>query len=148
MIWATTDDVRTYLRTSLPDTVLDEDLARDIERAARTLDAKVIRWPVLDENTGRALDVGQRGHIVAAVSEVIRARRKAEALEEALGGDGIVEIIAAGGSIKAQSLSVSGGSKSGGGGGALIGKAANRLPAEAVEALQAAGLIGGSVAGG
>lgn len=145
MIWATPGEVRAYLEEDdIPELVTDEQLLAVIEQCARTLTTKVIRWPVLDEETDRAEDAEQREHIVAAVAETVKARYQAKKLEQQLGGTGLVEVIAAGGSVTAGKLSVSGGSKSGGSGGAKIGQSADRLPVEAREALLAANLIGGS----
>lgn len=144
MIWATPGEVRAYLEDGdIPETTTDEQLQATIDRCVRTLTTKVIRWPVLDEETDRAADEEQRGHIVAAVAETVKARYEAKTLESQLGGTGLTEVIAAGGSVTAGKLSVSGGSKSGGSGGAKIGQSANRLPIEAVEALLAADLVGG-----
>jgi hypothetical protein len=142
MIWATVGEVRNYLDDSeIPEGVSDEQLQAMIDRCARTLTTKVIRWPVLDEGTQRAEDVEQRGHIVAAVAECVKARYAAKTLAQQLGGDAVVELIAAGGSVKAQSLAVAGGSSNTRG--AKIGQAADRVPIEAIEALLAANLIGG-----
>lgn len=145
MIWATVAEVRNYLDDDdIPAGTEDAAVQKMIDRCVRTLDSKVIRLPVLDEDTDRAAEEAQRGHIVAAVAETVRARYAARALEQQLGGAEMVEIIAAGGSIKAQSLAIAGGSSSSRG--AKVGQAADRLPIEAVEALLAANLIGGGVA--
>lgn len=147
MIWATVDEVRGYLDDDdIPAGTSDAAAQKVIDRCARTLDSKVIRWPVLDDETGQAADEVQRGHLVAAVSECVKVYYEAKSLEASLGGAGLTEIIAAGGSVTAGKLSVSGGSKSGGSGGAKIGRSADRLPIEAIEALSLANLIGGSVA--
>jgi hypothetical protein len=147
MIWATVAEVRNYLEPGdIPTGVDDAAVQRRIDRASRTLAAKVIRWPILDDTAERAENEAQRGHIVAAVAECVKAHYEAEALEESVGGSGMVEVIAGGGSITAGKLSVSGGSRGSGGSGARIGRAADRVPIEAYEALQLAELIGGSVA--
>lgn len=144
MIWATPGEVRTYLDDDeIPENTSDEKLQAMIDRCARTLGAKVIRWPVLDDDTDRAADEQQRKDIVAAVAEVVKARYAAKSLEQQLGGEAIVEVIASGGSIKAQSLAVAGGSSNSRG--AKIGQAADRVPLPAIEALLAANLIGGGV---
>lgn len=146
MIWATVSEVRAYLESEdIPASVNDVALQRRIDKTSRTLEAKVIRTPILDE-TDRAADEAQRGHIIAAVGECVKAHYEEEALKASLGGAGNVEIIAGGGGIVAGKLAVSGGSKSGGGSGARIGKSADRVPIEAYEALQLAELIGGGVA--
>ncbi|SER95163.1 hypothetical protein SAMN05216188_11849 [Lentzea xinjiangensis] len=146
MIWATVAEVRGYLDAGdIPAGTEDSAVQRMIDRCARTLGAKVLRWPVLDEETDRAADEEQRGHIVAAVAETVKARFEAQQLAQQLGGEGLTEVIAAGGSVTAGKLSVSGGSKSGGSGGAKIGRSADRVPVEAIEALLAANLLGGGV---
>lgn len=147
MIWATVAEVRDYLDAEdIPATVNDAALQRRIDKTSRTLGAKVVWWPVLDDDTDRAADEEQRNHIIAATAETVKAYYEAKALEDSLGGSGMVEVIAAGGSVTAGKLSVSGGSKSGGGSGVNIGKAADPVPAEAYDALRLAELIGGSVA--
>lgn len=147
MIWATVAEVKDYLQDDdVLSGVQDAALQRTIDRVSRTLGAKVIRWPILDEATDRAEDEEQRGHIVAAVAETVKASYEAKKLELSLGGEGLVEVIAGGGTVSAGKLSVSGGSKSGGGSGARIGKSADPVPVEAYDALRLAELIGGSVA--
>ena len=145
MIWATVAEVRAYPDVDIPATVTDEQLQMVIDDCSDSLETRIIRWPVLDDETARAADEQQRRWITAAVAETVKARYEAKRLAQHLGGEGITEIIAAGGSITAGKLSVSGGSKSGGGGGAQIGRAAPRVPLAAVEKLAAANLIGGSV---
>lgn len=152
MIWATPAEVRTWWTDqqaalavtwpALPTT--DPPVQMLIDTASRTLGAKVIRWPVLNDQE-RADDEQQRAHLIAAVGETIQARREATATETALGGSGAAAIIAAGGTITASKLTVSGGSRTGGSG-ARIGENATTVPIAAYDALQAAGLIGGSVA--
>jgi hypothetical protein len=154
MIWATVAEVRQWwtdqqdaLGVAWPALPLtDPPVQMLVDSASRTLGAKIVRWPVLDEDTERAEDEAQRGHLVVAVGEVIRARREAAAAVDALGGGGAAAVIAGGGSITASKLSVSGGSKQGGGGGVRVGESALQVPIAAYDALMAAGLIGGSVA--
>lgn len=141
MIWATVAEVRDHL--NLPADVTDTEVQRLIDTASRTLETKIIRWPVLND-TERAEDEQQRAHLVAAVAETIRARRDNDAAVAQLGGSGVAAVIAAGGTITASKLTVSGGSRRGGSG-VAVGASAPRVPIEAYEALQAAGLIGGSV---
>jgi hypothetical protein len=144
MIWATVADVRAYPDSGIPAATSDDQVQAAINRAVRSLAVRVVWWPVLDEDTDRAEDEETRGHIVAAVAETMRARYEAQALTTAVGGAGLVELLAAGGSVTAGKLSVSGGSR--GSGAARVGAGAGTVPAEAVEALLAAGMIGGSVA--
>ncbi len=147
MIWATVSEVRGYLEPGdIPTGADDAAVQRTIDKVSRTLGAKVIRTPILDEETDRAADEEQREHIVAAVGETVKAHYEAEALKQSLGGSGMVEVIAGGGSVTAGKLSVSGGSKGSGGSGARLGSSRDRVPIEAYEALQLAELIGGSVA--
>lgn len=146
MIWATVAEVRAYPDVDIPTAVTDEQLQAVIDDCSDSLETRIIRWPVLDDATARAADEQQRRRIAAAVAETVKARYEAKRLSEQLGGDGLTEIIAAGGSVTAGKLSVSGGSKSGGSGGAQIGRAAPRVPLAAIEKLAAANLIGGSVA--
>jgi len=153
VIWATVAEVRGWWADqqaalgvtwpALP--AADGPVQMLIDSAARTLGARVVWWPVLDEDTDRAADAVQRGHLVVAVGETIRARREAAQSVVALGGTGAAAIIAAGGTITASKLTVSGGSRSAGGGGAAVGEQAVRIPAAAWDALAEAGLIGGSV---
>ncbi|MDT7789762.1 MAG: hypothetical protein QOF58_8181 [Pseudonocardiales bacterium] len=144
MIWATPAEVRAYLDDGeIPEAVTDERLQRMIDNCVDTLESRIVYWPVLDEETDRAADEQQRRRIVGAVAETVKARYEAKNLAAQLGGDGLTEVIAAGGSVTAGKLSVSGGSKSGGSGGAKIGQAANRVPVAALEKLLAAGLVGG-----
>jgi len=152
MIWATVLEVRHWWAeqqdalgvtwAALPQA--DGPVQMLIDSASRTLGAKIVRWPVLDDDE-RAEDLEQRGHLVVAVGEVIRARREAAAAVDSLGGVGAAAVIAGGGSITAGKLSVSGGGKQGSGG-SRVGEAAITVPIAAYDALQAAGLIGGSVA--
>ncbi|HEU5475710.1 MAG TPA: hypothetical protein VFV67_34145 [Actinophytocola sp.] len=147
MIWATVEEVRAYVDAqaatlgraewpALPEA--DSAVQTLIDSAARSLSCKVIRWPVLDEADEHAEDPVQRQHMVVAVCETIRARQHSAVQESALGG--MSPILAAGGSITADNLSVSGGR------GARVGRSASQVPWPAYEALQAGGLIGGSVA--
>jgi hypothetical protein len=152
MIWATVTEVRAWWEnqqtalgvtwTDLPSS--DPAVQILIDSAARTLGTRVIRWPVLDDAGERAVDAVQRGHIVVAVGEVIRARREAVEVTAALGGAGAAAVIAGGGSITASKLSVSGSKQSGGG--VQVGESAVTVPLAAYDALSAANLIGGSVA--
>lgn len=152
MIWATVDEVRDWwgdqqvaLGVTWPDLpASDPAVQMLVDSASRTLGAKIVRWPVLDDDD-RAEDEAQRGHLVVAVGEVIRARREAAAAVGSLGGVGAAAVIAGGGSITAGKLSVSGGSKQSGGG-VRVGESAVQVPIAAYDALSAAGLIGGSVA--
>ncbi|MDQ3577549.1 MAG: hypothetical protein M3443_08090 [Actinomycetota bacterium] len=122
----------------------DAEVQGHIDRAVRRLVTTIIRWPVVDDTTDRADDTDIQGHVIAAVGEVISARRQADLAAVEVGGNAAAEIIAAGGSVKAGSLAVSG-SSNGSGGGARLGSRASVLPVEAVEALLAAGMVGGSV---
>ncbi|WP_285610551.1 hypothetical protein [Actinokineospora globicatena] len=144
MIWATVAEVRTYLSdTTLLAGVDDAAVGRHVDRAVRSLVPLVLRWPELDEETDRPAEEDARASVVAAVAETIRVRREADQATVALGGPGAVEVIAAGGGISAGTLTVSGGSRTGGG--ARIGQRAQAVPIAAVDALLAAGMVGGSV---
>ncbi|MFJ8815424.1 hypothetical protein [Amycolatopsis thermoflava] len=148
MIWATLSEVREYLGSDLPDQYPDSSLQRDIEKAVRTLAAKVIRQPALDDDD-RPEDPEVRANVVAAVAEQIRHRRKldsdAAALDGALGG--MADILRAGGSISTKTLSASGASRSGTSGASQRAiEVENRLSLDTIEALVAAGMLGGSVA--
>lgn len=144
MIWATVAEVRAYPDVNIPEDVQDEQLQAVIDNCVDTLETHIIRWPVLDEETDRAADAQQRRRISGAVAEVVKARYEAKRLAQQLGGEGLTEIIAAGGSVKAQSLAVAGGSSTSRG--AKIGQAADRVPVPAIEKLLAANLIGGGAA--
>lgn len=145
MIWATVAEVRNYLDDGdIPTGTQDEQVQHAINKAVRSLTTRVLWWPELDDADEHVVDAEQRGHVVAAVAETVRARYAARALETAVGGAGLVELLAGGGSITASKLTVSGGSR--GTGGARIGTGADTVPPEAVEALLAAGMVGGSVA--
>jgi hypothetical protein len=144
MIWATVAEIRTYRNAAVaadPGATWPELAAADaavqtlIESAARRLAGMVIRWPVLDDED-RAEDTVQRGHLVAAVAETIRGRLRASATDAALGG--MSALIAAGGKIKADNLEITGAA------GAVVGET-RTIPVDALDALAAAGLIGGSV---
>lgn len=144
MIWATVAEVRAYLADGgIPAGTSDEQVQRTLDRAVRSLTTRVMWWPELDDDDERAADADVRGHLVAAVAETVRARYEQRALTDAVGGAGLVEVIAAGGSITAGKLSVSGGTR--GTGSARIGAGADTVPPEAAEALLAAGVVGGSV---
>lgn len=153
MIWATVQEIRDWwgnqqvaLGVTWPELpTSDAAVQMLVDSASRTLGAKIVRWPVLDDDE-RAEDELQRAHLVVAVGEVIRARREAAEVETSLGGAGAAAVIAGGGSITASKLTVSGGSKGSGSGGAAVGHRAIRVPLAAIDALEAAGLIGGSVA--
>ncbi|GAB3472020.1 hypothetical protein [Actinophytocola sediminis] len=151
MIWATVAEVRAHCEAQTSAWGVDEwpALPEDdpavqamIDTATRALIPKVIRWPILGDDD-RAEDEEQRGHLVVAVCEVIRDRLRAKAVAAAVGGQVAVDVVAAGGRIKASQLEVQGGSGSGGSSGWTARRA--RLPLEAYDALSAAGLIGGSV---
>lgn len=145
MIWATVGEVRAYLDGGeIPAGTSDEQVQHAINKAVRSLATRVVWWPVLDDADEHVEDADQRAHVVAAVAETVKARYAARALETAVGGAGLVELLAGGGSVTASKLSVSGGSR--GAGGARIGAGAGTVPPEALEALLAAGMIGGSVA--
>lgn len=143
MIWATTTDVRDYLGERLPADFGEIALGRYVTKAVNAIERIIVRWPLVDATTDRALDSDVREQLVAAVAETIAARRKNEAVEESLGG--LAPILAAGGSISTKTLSASTGTSSAGNTGAPLGDRAPRVPLDALEALQAAGLIGGSV---
>lgn len=139
MIWATTAEVREYLGDELPADYPEDKLTRDIEKAVRSMVPKVLRWPVENEDE-RAEDEDTRVEVIAAVAELIKYRREQAATAAAL-PPASAEVLAAGGSITAGKVSVSGGR------GAKVGRyAANTLPCETVDALLNAGMIGGSVA--
>lgn len=145
MIWATVAEVREYLRDGgIPAGTTDEQVQHTINKAVRALTTKVTWWPVLDDADEHVEDAEQRAHVIAAVAETVRARYAARALETAVGGAGLVELLAGGGAVTASKLSVSGGSRATGK--ARIGVGAGTVPPEAVEALLAAGMVGGSVA--
>ncbi|GAB2964473.1 hypothetical protein [Saccharothrix stipae] len=145
MIWATVGEVRDYLDDGdIPTGTEDAAVQRAIDKAVRSLTTRVVWWPVLDDADEHVEDAEQRAHVVAAVAETVKARYAARALETAVGGAGLVELLAGGGSVTASKLSVSGGTR--GTGAARIGAGAGTVPPEAVEALLAAGMIGGSVA--
>lgn len=146
LIWATVQEVRDYLADELPsaDDYPDAAVQRDIDKVVRTLERMIIRWPALDEQGVRATDQAVRGHMVAAVAETIKRRRVDKAFEDSLGG--LAPVLAAGGTISTGKLSASTVGRSGTQPGAAIGDGAVRLPMDAIEALAAAGLIGGGVA--
>lgn len=152
MIWATVAEVRDHFEAQTAAWGTDEwpELPADdaavqtmIDSAARAMTTKVIRWPILDD-TDRAEDEDQRAHLVVAVCEVIRDRLRANAVATAVGGQVAVDVVAAGGRIKAGNLEVQGGNRGAGSGSWTARRA--RLPIEAIEALAAANLIGGGVA--
>ncbi|MBP2331226.1 hypothetical protein JOF56_011611 [Kibdelosporangium banguiense] len=140
MIWATTAEVRDYLSDDdiLPADYDEATLQRDIDKAVRKMATQILRWPCLNEDD-RPDDEKVRKDVIAAVAELIKYRREQAAAAEALGGAGTAEILKAGGSISAGKTSVSGGK------GAKVGRYADTLPCDTVEALEAAGMIGGSV---
>jgi hypothetical protein len=138
MVWATVPEVREYLGDRLPSTVSDGEVEKAITRAVRTLAPKVLRIPVLGD-TDRPEDDDIAAHVVAAVGEIIAAHRDRDAASTQLGG--MLGIVEQGGRIKAGSLEVDG-TVTGGGGG--YGRE-SVLPWPAVEALQAAGMVGGGV---
>lgn len=141
MIWATVAEVRDYLRTGdIPTGESDELVQREIDKAVRSLTTKVVWWPELDDADEHVADVEQRAHVVAAVAETVKARYESRALETAVGGAGLVRLLDRGGSITAGKLAVSGGSRSGGS--APVRE--DTVPPAAVEALLAAGMVGGS----
>ncbi|WP_018682176.1 hypothetical protein [Actinokineospora enzanensis] len=139
MIWATVDEVRGY-RPALPLSGLDDaELGGLIASAVRALVPYVIRWPVVDTDTDRPADDTVRADVVAAVAELVRDRRAATLAETELGGTGAAAVIAAGGSVTAGSLTVSGGR------GARVGSTDRPVPRAALDALCSAGMVGGSV---
>lgn len=142
MVWATVAEVRDYLGDRLPAApdVPDTEVDKAITKAVRTLSPKVLRLPALDD-TDRPEDPAIKADVVAAVGEVIDAHRDRAASEKQLGG--MLGIVERGGRIKAGSLEVDG-TVSGGGGSGGYGREA-LLPIAAVEALQSAGMVGGSV---
>lgn len=138
MVWATITEVREYLGHRLPSTVTDDQVDKLITKAVRSLSPKVLRIPPLDEQD-RPADEDVKGHVVAAVGEVVAARRAEEQTDGTLGA--MSDVLEHGGSITAGSLTVDGparGKQTGYGRGRL-------LPFAAVEALQAAHMVGGSV---
>lgn len=139
MIWATVQEVRDELGADLPPAsdLPDSAVQRLIDRSVRTLTGSVIRWPILDEDD-RPEDEEQRGHVVAAVAETVRAIRESAAFAKSLNGAGVV--LAAGGSISASKLAV------GGGRGVRISSGTVPFTSEAYDALLAAGMVGGPVA--
>ncbi|WP_410652120.1 hypothetical protein [Amycolatopsis sp. cmx-4-54] len=142
LIWATPAEVRAYPGSGIPADMTDDVLGQYITKAVRALERVIIRWPTVDSETGRAFDAEVRTEMIAAVAETIKARRKAEAVEDSLGG--LAPILAAGGTISTKTLSASTGTSSAGATGAAIGERATRVPIDAIDALQSAGLIGGS----
>lgn len=139
MIWATPADIRAYLDDPEGDEAV---LQREIDAAVRTLGPKTLRLPLVDD-TDRVLDAEQRGHVVAAVGELIRARRARAAKQAATGG--LLDIVEQGGSIASATLKVDGGARAGGSG--VRDPYANDrvLPSAVLDAMLAAGLVGGSV---
>lgn len=152
MIWATVAEVRewwadqqtAYAVTWSPLPVEDTGVQTLIDSATRTLDRKAIRYPLLDEATDRAVDEKVRANVMAAVAETIAAGRKTKAEAAALDASlpGMADIVRAGGSVTAGSLSVTGARTASGN---ATASTAGRVPIEAYEALAAAGMIGGSV---
>jgi hypothetical protein len=137
MIWATVEDIRAELDNNPDD---DAAVQREIDRAVRTLDGIAIRYPRLNTDQ-RADDTKTRADVVAAVAELIQSRRDRVKAKAATPG---LEIVERGGSIKSATLTVDAGARS-----SSSGSGADRdslVPASAIEALQAAGMIGGSVA--
>ncbi|MDQ0377959.1 hypothetical protein [Amycolatopsis thermophila] len=149
MIWATPDEVRTYLDVDqLPDGYPDDQLQRDIDRVTRLLAAKVVRFPALNEQD-RPEDPEVRAHVIAAVAEQIKHARKLAADRAALDGalGGMADVLRAGGSISTKTLSASGASRSGSSGASQRAMdVENRLSLDTIDALVAAGMLGGSVA--
>jgi hypothetical protein len=149
MVWATVAEVRAVFaaqQAALGDVewppLPEADAAVQVlvDSATRHLAAKVIRWPILDD-TDRAEDTEQRGHIVQAVAETIRARLASKKADDDAAAQlgSLVGIVSGGGRIKAGNLEVQGGAGVG-----AVSK--SRIPLDAIMCLQAAGLIGGSVA--
>lgn len=142
MIWATVADVRGYLRQDeIPAGEDDQQVQREVDRAVRSLVTRVLWWPELDDDE-RVLDTARRADVVAAVAETVRASYERRTLEASVGGAGLARLLDRGGSVTAGKLSVSGGSRSGGSAPARE----SAVPDEALDALLAAGLTGGSVA--
>jgi hypothetical protein len=135
--WQATRD---YLGDDLPGEYPEDSLVRDIDRAVRAMVPEVLRWPTMDDTAERAADEYVRDELIAAVAELLKYRHEQKAAAAALGGAGTAEILAAGGSISAGKTSVSGGR------GTQIGRHAETLPYETVQALSNAGMVGGSVA--
>lgn len=142
LIWATPAEVRAYPGSGIPLEMPEDVLGQYVDKAVRALEKVIIRWPTVDADTGRAFDAEVRADMIAAVAETIKARRENETVEDSLGG--LAPILAAGGSISTKTLSASTGTSSSGSTGAPIGERATRVPLDALDALQAAGLIGGS----
>lgn len=145
MIWATVAEVRAYLDDGdIPTGTSDEQVQRAIDKAVRSLTTRVVWWPVLDDADEHVVDAAKRADVVAAVAETVKARYASRTLADQVGGTGVVELLAGGGSITAGKLAVSGGSRGSGGSGARIGSAADSVPSAAIDALLAAGMVGGS----
>jgi hypothetical protein len=142
LIWATATEVRAYPDSGIPADMAEFALDQLITKAVRAIERVIIRWPTVDSDTGRAFGEDVRADMIAAVAETIKARRKAEAVEDGLGG--LAPILADGGSISTKTLSASTTGRSGSGGGARIGENATRVPLDALDALVSAGLVGGS----
>lgn len=142
LVWATTIEVRAYPASSIPADMPDAALALYIDKAVRAIERTILRWPAIDEMTGRAQDPGVRALLIVAIAETIALRRRNEATEAALGG--LAPILAAGGTIATKTLSASTGTSGAGHAGAAIGERATRIPVDALDALQSAGLISGS----
>jgi hypothetical protein len=140
MIWATVAEVRAHPDVDIPEGVTDEQLQARINQCVRKLIPKILRWPVLDDETDRAADEEQRGHIAAAVAELVRAHYETKRVKDELGGTGAARVIASGGEVAAGKLRVRGGST-----GVDLDENSNVLPAAVVDALLCADLIGGGV---
>ncbi|OZM73976.1 hypothetical protein CFN78_06725 [Amycolatopsis antarctica] len=140
MIWATPAEVTAYLDADPSVT------QREVDKAVRTIEPKTVRRPRLDPDTLRAEDETVRGHLVAAVAELIAARRTRAAQDAALDqiGGGAGALLAEGGSISTNTLTVAGPRTAGGN--ARSRDDDGRLPMAVIEALAAAYVIGGGVA--
>lgn len=142
LIWATTGEVSAYRATEVAaDPNCDWPVLNAVEplitRAARALTSQVWWWPPVDPVTDRAIDPAVRALLVVAVAETIRHRLVTTRDMAALGGVLPAAVLAAGGSVSAGSLSVSGGGRP---------LSTSGVPVVALEALTAAGVRGGSVA--
>lgn len=142
MIWATTAEIRNYLGEDLPPDFGEAALTRALDKAVASIERIIIRWPVLDDAEEHAANADVRKNMITAVAETIKARRDNDALTASLGP--LAPILVAGGSVATKTLSASTGGTSKSGGGAELGTKAPRVPLDAIDALSAAGLIGGS----
>lgn len=135
MIWATLDEVTARWEPGwppLPDNPVI--VQARIDTARRALRQRVIRWPRLDDTTDRPADDEVRAAVVEAIVQTVRGILLVEQTDGATAG--ATQILAAGGSISADNLSISGGR------GARVDETAM---CQAEDALLDACMIGGAV---